>query len=184
MQTKGSLMETEKVTANPANVADIGRENTRNSMLHAVAVFVIRCALASLSRWTRPQRQSPAKEIHRTKAVNGARMAFATFDQQLQCDCSSCTCELLVTAFREDLVFVSPITDADCSPKFKHFCVVCEPFTPAEIALLDANDEEYIRSAYPGLAAQVQKEINDRNNKGFLTEGRQRGLFCTAATRH
>jgi hypothetical protein len=100
MQTQGSLMETENVPANPTNVAEIGRESARNSILRAVAVFAIRCALASLSLWTRPQRRSPAKEIHRTKAVNGARMALATLDQQLYCDCSSCSCEILVTAFR------------------------------------------------------------------------------------
>jgi hypothetical protein len=61
---------------------------------------------------------------------------------------------------------------------------VCEPFTPTETALLDTNDEEYIRTAYPSLAAKVQKEIEERNKNDFLTEGRQRGLFCTAATRH
>jgi hypothetical protein len=161
-----------------------GLAGFRSTILRAVAKFALRCALASLApRWH--AEPSAVKENPETNEVfSKALMAKASFHQQLHCDCTSCRCELIVTAFREELVCPTLHAVPIARMKSGIFHAVCEPFTSTEIELLNTNDEEYIESAYPNLAHRIQKEIEARYRNQAHTGGRERGMFCTTATRH
>ena len=131
-----------------------------------------------------PQRHPVEEEPERTETLNEARMAFATLQHQVNCQCTSCKCELIVTAFRLKLVSPNPPCSGECSNEVREFYAVYEPFTSTEIGLLNTDDEEYIRETYPAVARQAQKEIEARYLNHVHGEGRVRGMFCTAATRH
>jgi len=121
-----------------------------------------------------PSSSSVKHEDDKTALANLMKSLFASFHQQLKCECKSCECELTVTALREDFLF------SESSPKDRHLQAIYEPFTATEVQLLDTNDEEYIRSAYPALASRIQDEAE----AGYGNDRRLRGLYCTAATRH
>ncbi len=140
----------------------------------------MRCALASLALWKHRRHSDADQEIEKTKATSEARMAFATINQQVDCMCTSCKSELIVTAFREDHVW----PHGEHSERDREFYAVCEPFTRTEIGLLDTNDEEHIRENYPRLARLVREEIESRYLNRVDADGRVRGMFCAAATRH
>ena len=114
---------------------------------------------------------------------NEMKMAVTSLDHQLNCRCASCECELILTAFREELLQPRCWCTAENS-KNKRFYAVCIPFTPTEIELLDTNDAEYIEDTYPTLASRIEKEIETGYLNDTLLEGRKRGMFCTAATRN
>jgi hypothetical protein len=114
---------------------------------------------------------------------NEMKMAFASLDHQLNCQCASCECELILTAFREELLQPRCWCTAENS-RHKRFYAVCIPFTPTEIKLLDTNDAEYIEDTYPTLASRIEKEIETGYLNDTLLEGRKRGMFCIAATRY
>jgi hypothetical protein len=114
---------------------------------------------------------------------NEMKMAFASLDHELNCQCASCECELILTAFREELLQPRCWCTAENS-RHKRFYAVCIPFTPTEIKLLDTNNAEYIEDTYPTLASRIEKEIETGYLNDTLLEGRKRGMFCTAATRY
>jgi hypothetical protein len=183
-ETKAIRLTSEALPTDALSGPNTGLDRANNSIFAAAAKLALRCALASLALCTR-RRQSQAKEeIRRTEALTDARMAYATINQQAECLCTSCRCELLVTAFRDDFVFSKDPEGAECSDKAREFYAVCEPFTSTEIELLDTNDEEHIRRIYPALAGRVQKEIEARYLNGSHRDGCVRGMLCTDATRH
>jgi hypothetical protein len=163
-------------TKTPDNRCHTETERPRNIVLRAIATLALRFALASLKLWE--PRRNPVK-IETDEALNQARMAFATINQQMDCQCTSCKCELIVTAFREELVWPS-----ECSDEAREFHAVCEPFTSTEIELLETLDEEYISRTYPAVGRRVQEEIEARHLNSIRCAERVRGMFCTAATRH
>jgi hypothetical protein len=187
VQWKSKEMESTELLRVPADTASVPStcvERARNSIFAAIAKLAVRCALASLALCTRQRRPQAKQEIRRTEDINEARMAYETVNQQAECLCTSCICELLVTALREDLVFSKDPGGVECSDKTREFYAVCEPFTSTEMELLDTNDEEHIRRMYPALASRVQKEIEARYMNQSHCDGRGRGMFCTDATRH
>jgi hypothetical protein len=154
----------------------------RNTILLAITRFTLRCAIAFLSMCEgKPQPTAEEPEV-----TNETRMAYASFDQQVDCQCTSCKCELIVTAFRLSRLW--PNHNGRISDVMRDFYAVSEPFTSTEIQLLDTHDEDYIRSHYPALAPRIKTEIALRNaynpQLSGRTDGRPRGLFCTTATRH
>src|SRR6516225_1782674 len=87
-------------------------------------------------------------EDDKTALANLMKSLFASFHQQLKCECKSCECELTVTALREDFLF------SESSPKDRHIQAIYKPFTATEVQLLDTNDEEYIRSVWLVMAGR------------------------------
>jgi hypothetical protein len=136
----------------------------------------LRFASAPLKLW--PPQRHIVKETERIAALNKARMTYATVDQQAKCLCTSCLCELLVTALRKELVFSNLPDTYDWSEKVTEFYAVTEPFTATEIELLDTDDEEQIRRTYPIVAQQIKEEIESRYLNGALADGRVRGMLC------
>jgi len=166
-------------TKTPNNRCHTETERRRSIVLRAIAALALRFALASLKLWA--PRRNP---VETDEALNQARMAFATINQQMDCQCTSCKCELIVTAFREELVWPNPSCIGECSDEAREFRAVCEPFTSTEIELLETLDEEYIRRTYPAVARRVQEEIEARHLNSIHCAERVRGMSCTAATRH
>jgi hypothetical protein len=182
-------MESTELLRIPTDTASVPntcvkRARTRNSIFAAIAKLALRFALASLTLCTSRRRAETKQNIRGIEDINEARMAYATINQQVECLCTSCTCELVVTAFREDLVFSKDPGGAERSDKAREFYAVCEPFTSTEIELLETNDEEHIRRMYPALASRVQNEIEARYLDRSHGDNRVRGKFCTDATRH
>jgi hypothetical protein len=147
------------------------QHHTTNEDQAAVARF----APPPLKLW--PPQLHIVKETERIAALNKARMTYATVDQQAKCLCTSCLCELLVTALREELVFSNLPDTYDWSEKVTEFYAVTEPFTATEIELLDTDDEEHIRRTYPIMAQQIKQEIESRYLNRALADGRVRGML-------
>jgi len=162
----------------------LGTKDLRYSVARVVTKFVHRCSglchrVCILLRLSSTQDGEPSSasvkhEDDKTALANLIKLLFASFHQQTTCECKSCECELTVTALREDFLF------SESSPKDRHIQAIYEPFTATEVQLLDTNDEEHIRSAYPALASRIQDEVE----AGYGNDRRLRGLYCTAATRH
>jgi hypothetical protein len=163
-------------TETPLTETTTNQHNTGNEE-RAVPSPALRFASAPLKLWP-PQRHIVTEEPERTAALNKARMIYATGDQQAKCLCTSCLCELLVTALREELVFSNLPDTYDWSEKVTEFYAVTEPFTATEIELLDTDDEEHIRRTYPIMVQEIKKEIESRYLNGALADGRVRGMLC------
>jgi hypothetical protein len=159
-------------------------EHLRHSVARVLTKLAHRCGslchrMGMLLRRSSAQDGEPScssvqQESDKIELANLMKMLFASFHQQTTCECKSCECELMVTALREEFLF------SESSPKDRHLQAIYEPFTATEAQLIDTNDEEYIRSAYPALASRIQDEIE----AGYGDDRRLRGLSCTAATRH
>src|SRR5262249_44612070 len=114
-------------------------------------------------------------------------LTMAALDHQLSCRCKSCLLEIIVTDLRAEHLFRNAPTGHGDPDDWRWSNAVLEPFTTIETALLDTNDEEFIRLAFPVLASLIEKEIEARYEEDRfdpLPEQRPRGLNCARATRH
>jgi hypothetical protein len=116
------------------------------------------------------------------------RIAVALLNYQMSCRCKSCLSELIVTGLRVEHLYRNPPCGDVDPEEWRWSMAVCEPFTAIEGALLDTNDEQLIKLAYPAFASLVEKELRARYQKhsesSLETQERPRGIFCVAATRH
>ena len=176
-------MVLESEIGSPAKATGTEPKLPKDSIFHALTRLFIRGALACLNLCTGSRPSQTENDPQRAKVINEIRMAYASLDHQLECQCTFCRNEVLITDLRLHLL---PICD-DNLTDFGTFLATCEPFTATEIELLDSNDEEYIRSAYPGLAARIQEQIDERRANYPQSQGistRLRGMYCQMATRH
>jgi hypothetical protein len=174
-------MKSELATKDSSNARTSESERPRRAILRTIAKFVARCVTASLTMRINTRRSVADDELETIEVTNAVKMAVESFHQQAECLCTSCECELIVTAFREEFLKPKWRFDNVSSNDVALYYAICEPFTPTEIELLDTNDGDYIRRSYPALAPRIQKEIETR----YLNDlRRHRGMFCTSATRH
>jgi hypothetical protein len=155
--------------------------NAGHTILRTIAEFALRCATAPLTMCLIARRSAAHDELETVEVTNAAKMAVASFNDQAECLCTSCECEMILTVFRKKFLKPKWRFSNVSSNDVSLYYAICEPFTPTEIELLDTNDGEYIRRSYPSLAPRIQKEIETR----YLNDlHRHRGMFCTSITRH
>jgi hypothetical protein len=156
-------------------------ERPRHTMLRAIAKFALRCATAPLTMCISTRQSAANDEVETVEVTNAMKMAVAICNQQAECLCTACECELIVTALRANFLKPKWRFGNVSSNDVELYYAICEPFTPTEIELLDTNDGDYIRRSYPALAPRIQKETETR----YLNDlRRHRGMFCTSVTRH
>ena len=132
-------------------------------------------------------RRSKDGEAHVGDCIDEGRIAKAFLDYQFNCRCKSCRCEMVITGLRDLHLFDNPPCGDVDPDEWPWSMAVCEPFTTTEAKLLDTNDEQLIRFAYPALASLIERELRARyEGVAFSHEmrGRPRGTSCAAATRH
>jgi hypothetical protein len=180
-QKESPMKSEESTTKDCTNARTFENERPRHSILRAIAQFALSCATAPLTKYMSTRRSAADDELETVEPTNAMRMAVASFKHQVECLCTSCECELIVTAFREEFLKPKWRFSNESSNAIGLYYAICEPFTPTEIDLLDTNDGDYIRRSYPTLAPRIQTEIETR----YLNDlRRHRGVFCTSATRH
>jgi len=180
-------MKTESAST---HVDNDNEDTTRhqNFISRTVTKLALNCALACLTLCKRLQGSAVLHiQDHSVSSSASDMMAKVTLEQQLRCQCGTCTRELIVTGLRVGHVFANaPCSDEDADD-WRWENAVCEPFTPTEIKLLDTNDEDYIRSAFPALGSVIAEEIAARHrtsSSSLALQQRLRGLSCDAATFH
>jgi hypothetical protein len=116
------------------------------------------------------------------------RIAKALLEYQMSCQCKSCLAEIIMTGLRAIHLYPNPPCGDVDPEEWRWSMAVCEPFTTIEAALLDTNDEQLIKRAYPAVASLIEKELRARyeDDSEFSREAqeRPRGISCFAATRH
>ena len=171
----------ELTTKDSTNASTSETERPGNTILVAIAKFFLRCAIVPLTMCINTRQSAADVELETVKPTNAMKMAVKSFNHQAECLCTSCECELIVTAFREEFLKPKWRSGNVSSNDVGLYYAICEPFTPTEIELLDTNDGDCIRRSYPTLAPRIQTEIETR----YLNDlRRHRGMFCTSATRH
>jgi hypothetical protein len=159
----------------------------RNFISRTVTRLAISCALACLTLCMRLSGPAVHIQNHSARSSASDMMAKATLDQQLNCRCNACTRELIVTGLRVTHVFTNAPSSDEDADDWRWQNAVCEPFTSTEMRLLDTNDEDYIRSAFPALGSVIGEEIAARQRTGsssLALQQRPRGLSCDVATFH
>ena len=141
----------ELATKDRSNARTSENERPRHALLRTVAKFALRCATAPLTKYISTQQSTVDDEFKTVEPTNLMKMAVASFKHQMECLCTSCECELIVTAFREEFLKPKWRFSNESSNDVSLYYAICEPFTPTEIDLLDTNDGEYIRRSYPHL---------------------------------
>jgi hypothetical protein len=115
-------------------------------------------------------------------------IAVALLKYQTHCLCKSCLSEIIMTALRVGHLYRNPPCGDVDPEQWRWSMAVCEPFTEIEAALLDTNDGQFIKLAYPALASLIEKELRARYEEDFESshevQERPRGTFCAAASRN
>ena len=116
------------------------------------------------------------------------RIAKALLEYQMSCRCKSCLSEIIMTGLRAMHLYRNPPCGDVDPEEWRWSMAVCEPFTTIEAALLDTNDGQLIKLAYPSLASLIEKELRARYEEDFELshemQERPRGIFCAAASRN
>jgi hypothetical protein len=174
----------------PSSQRDRGSEMKRNQnfISRTVSKLALLCAHACLTVYKRLQPIPTQVQNGSTQSSAYAAMwSHLTWDHQKQCHCSTCKCEVLVTALRLIHIFAEAPVDHKRPNDWRCFHAICEPFTTTEMELLNTKDEEHIEDAYPTLAPVILTEIAARHRTGSPSPALQqriRGLSCDVATFH
>jgi hypothetical protein len=135
-----------------------------------------------------PRLNTEDSEAQISDCPDAGRIAVALLNYQMSCRCKSCLSELIITGLRKMHLYRNPPCGDVDPEEWRWSMAVCEPFTAIEAALLNTNDEQLIKLAYPAVASLVEKELRARYEEDLKfsheVQERPRGISCVAATRH
>ena len=179
-------MKTELPSSQRDRVSEMKRN--QNFISRTVSKLALLCAHACLTVYKRLQPFPTQVQNGSTQSSAFATMwSYLTWDHQMQCQCSTCKSEVLVTDLRLIHIFADAPVGHKHPDNWRCHHAICEPFTTTEMKLLTSKDEEHIEDAYETLAPVILTEIMARLRTGSpspVLQQRLRGLSCDAATFH